>query len=41
MCVGILRDARDCGADRFEKFITQARPVFLVPDEGTLDVSVG
>jgi hypothetical protein len=37
----IVRDASDGRADLFEKFITQARPAFLVPDERTLDVAAG
>jgi len=41
VCVRILRDASDGRANLFEKFITQAGPLFLVPDERTLDVAVG
>jgi hypothetical protein len=41
MCVRIFRDASDRRADLFEKFITQAGPLFLVPAERTLDVAVG
>ena len=41
MCSRIFRDPRDRRVDLSEKFITQAGPAFLVPDDRTLDVPVG
>lgn len=37
----IRRDTSDRCVDLVEKFVAEASPAFLVPDERTLDVAIG